>query len=204
MESYVAEFSQQKFTALLRDPIESEGRVRIAGGVSRWDTQPPYASTMVVADGELQLYYPEQSTLEIYDLGDRLEAMAASPVLEVGVLQEYFTLAESNWNADRTRLELVLLPRQEQMAESLEEVIVEVSSGPEPGETEAGDSPRTAADGDAPGAGALRKLEMTDVDGETTVLTFRQVGLNPQLDPESLRLEVPEGTTVVRPTEGAE
>ncbi|MEO1237397.1 MAG: hypothetical protein AAFX76_11475, partial [Planctomycetota bacterium] len=66
VESYAADFVQEKFTPLLREPIVSRGRVRIAGGTSRWDTEAPYASTMLIAGGELRLYYPEQNTLEVY------------------------------------------------------------------------------------------------------------------------------------------
>ena len=210
IESYRAEFTQQKFSPLLMDPIESRGRVRVSQGVSRWDTDSPHASTMLIEGGELKLYYPEQSTLEVYDLGDRLESMAASPVLEVGVLQEYFTLASARRDAEAGRLELVLLPRQEQMAESLEQVVVSVALAGEAVESASEGGADATSEGVvedggvAAGAGALRRLEMTDLDGETTVLEFHEIRLNPRIEAQSLKLELPEGTTVVRPVEGGE
>ncbi|MEL7087824.1 MAG: hypothetical protein AAGL98_05180, partial [Planctomycetota bacterium] len=68
--TYAADFRQEKFTPLLRDPIVSTGRVVMraekapGGGGSRWDTRDPYASTMIISAGQLRLYYPEQNTLE--------------------------------------------------------------------------------------------------------------------------------------------
>ena len=214
--SYRAEFTQQKFSPLLMDPIESRGQVRVAGDVARWDTESPHASTMLIQGGELKLYYPESSTLEVYDLGQRLESMAASPVLETAMLREYFELSSASRDEAAGRLELVLLPRQEQLAESLEQVVVSVALDAASAQAESdgapdgdgGDAQAQAdalpADGQAAGPGALRRLEMTDLDGETTVLEFRAIRLNPSLDAASLELEVPAGTAIVRPTEGAE
>ena len=181
VQTYSADFTQQKFTPLLRDPIESQGKVRIVPGFARWDTQPPYDSTMVVAGTELKMYYPQQNSLEVYELGDRLESLASSPVPQVEMLQEYFELESSAWNDDRSKLELTLTPKRDEMKDALVEAKVSF------------DAER----------GVLDRLEMTDADDETTVLTFREVQLNPEIDRSSLELEVPEGTQVVHPLEDA-
>ncbi len=113
VETYRADFKQEKITPLLRDPIESSGTIRVAGGVSRWDTLEPYPSTMMVAQGELRLYYPEQKTLEIYDLGERLDAMAASPIPNLDLLREAFSLEAVDRSDDAVKLRL--LPREEEL-----------------------------------------------------------------------------------------
>lgn len=181
--TYAADFRQEKFTPLLREPIRSTGRVRIAegenGGVSRWDTQAPYASTMLVANGELKLHYPEQRSLEIYALGDRLDAMAASPVPDLAVLRENFEIQEYGWTKGDQLLNLTFLPKSDAMREALEEITVDID----------------------PALGSMRRLSMTDLDGETTVMHFENIELNIELDAADLALDVPAGTKTTRPLE---
>ncbi|MEM1109383.1 MAG: outer membrane lipoprotein carrier protein LolA [Planctomycetota bacterium] len=179
VKTYVADFRQEKFTPLLREPIESTGRVRIAEGVSRWDTDPPYASTMLIADGELRLYYPEQQTLEVYGLGDRLDAMAASPVPDLAVLRQHFTIDASSWTKGNERYTLTMRPKSEEMTDALEEIAVDIDAA----------------------LGTMRRLSLTDLDGETTVMHFDNIRLNVDLDTEELALEPPAGTKIVRPLE---
>ena len=182
IDTYRAEFTQRKFTALLREPIESTGEVRIAGGVSRWDTRDPDASTMLIHDGTLQMYYPAQRTLEVYDLGDRLDQMAASPVPDVDTLRQNFVIESLEALGDEGGLAVTLLPRdpESEVAEAIDSVEVVID----------------------PERACLTKLSVTDLDGETTELTFEHIELNPELDAASLELDVPEGTNVVHPLEG--
>ncbi len=186
IDTYRADFVQEKFTPLLRDPIESAGQVRMAGGISRWDTREPYPSTMLIRAGELRMYYPRQQTLEVYHLGDRLDAMAASPVPDLAELRRHFAIetfheTDAEGDPEEAALYVSLRPRTEEMREAIESVEVELDA-------------RRAT---------LRKLTITDVDGETTALTFSGAEINPQLDAAALELEVPEGTRVVHPLEGA-
>jgi outer membrane lipoprotein carrier protein len=180
VQTYRAAFEQEKFTPLLREPVKSQGQVRLAGGIARWDTDEPYASTMIAQGSELRLYYPDQQTLEVYDLGDRMDQLAASPVPDLTRLREFFTLESIDENAEKAdRLDLLLLPRTDELAENLEEVLAQV-------DTE---------------KGVLSRIEVTDTNGETTVMTFSDIELNPQIEAEALKLEVPENTKVVRPLE---
>jgi len=179
IETYQADFVQKKFTPLLRKPIESKGVVRIAPGVARWDTAPPYASTMFIAAGELWLHYPEQKTLEIYELGDRLDTLAASPVPDLEVLQENFTVASWGWTKGNKLLTVTMLPKTDELKDAIEEVAVDID----------------------PALGTLRRLAITDLDGETTEMTFHHVKINLKLDPADLELDLPKGTKTVRPLE---
>lgn len=189
--TYAADFRQEKFTPLLREPIKSTGRVRIvegdgsggdasgSGGVSRWDTDAPYASTMLIDGGELKLHYPEQQSLEIYELGDRLDALAASPVPDLAVLRENFEIDSSGWTKGNELFSLTLLPKSDAMRDALEEITVDID----------------------PALGSMRRLSMTDLDGETTVMHFENIELNLDLDPADLALDVPPGTQIIRPLE---
>ena len=179
VETYRADFTQEKITPLLRDPIESSGTIRVAGGVARWDTLEPYPSTMLISEGELRLYYPQQQTLEVYDLGERLDAMAASPIPDLELLRESFSL--ESVERGNEAVSMLLLPREEELQENVSEVRVTID----------------------PSRGVLTGIEITDPDGDLTVLTFEEITLNPELSADELALEVPVGTKIVKPLEAA-
>lgn len=185
VETYQAAFTQEKFTPLLVKPIVSQGTVRIVGRRSRWDTVEPYPTTMLITGGGvLQMYYPQQKTLEIYELGDRLDAMAASPVPDLGQLRQSFRIDAVSQVAGEDDapplLRVELIPRNDDLEKAIESVTVLLD----------------------PARALLTQLEVTDVDGETTLLRFTDVQINPPLDAAALDLQVPEGTTIVRPLEG--
>src|SRR6185437_5870437 len=92
--SLSADFEQKKFTALLRKPLISGGRVRVKGATMRWDTQRPDPNVMVVTDKEFQLYYPAQKTVEIYPLDQKLAQLAASPLPRLAVLKDRFSFTQ--------------------------------------------------------------------------------------------------------------
>ena len=187
--SYRARFEQKKFSPLLRDPIVSRGVVQMANGVARWDTEPPHATTVVMSGDTLQIYYPDQQTLEVYELGANiggagLTAIATSPVPDLRVLREHFDL--DTWGfvqdaQDNPRLALTLVPRSDSMREALEDVYVTVD----------------------PATGHLASFRITDLDGEATELTFINPETDVAIDPASLAFTAPPGTTVVRPLEAA-
>ncbi|MEM7626681.1 MAG: outer membrane lipoprotein carrier protein LolA [Planctomycetota bacterium] len=174
--TYRATFDQEKLSPLLREPIRSRGRVRIADGVSRWDTNPPNASTMTMREGELRIYYPQQYTLEIYELDNPKFRLAMSPTPDFTFLREHFTIKELHQSGEH-RLEVVLDPADEDFAEAIEQVQVMVDRE----------------------LGGMQMIAVTDVDGETTTLRFRDIELNPDIDPQDLVLAVPEGTKLVKP-----
>lgn len=175
--TYRAAFTQNKYSPLLNEPIVSTGRVQMAGGVARWDTDPPHPTVMVLHQGALHLYYPQQQTAEVYDLGDRLDTMATSPVPDIAVLSLHFE--PQHWNAGdgEDLFEMTLAPKSPAMRDAVELVEVAVD-------------PRT---------GTLDRFTLTDLDGEITEMIFINVELNPELDPEALKLDLPAGTRVVRP-----
>ncbi|MEE9403292.1 MAG: outer membrane lipoprotein carrier protein LolA [Algisphaera sp.] len=185
-DTYRARFTQHKTSPLLRDPMVSEGVVQMSGGLARWDTQPPHATVMLLGNDELQLYYPDQETLEIYPLSDSqtadappqgLAAMATSPVPDLPVLREHFELTHWGWIKGNEQITLTFIPRDASMREAIETVGVIV------------DAKR----------GVLHQFTLTDLDGEVTQLTFHDIELDPDLDAKSLELTVPTNTHIIRP-----
>jgi hypothetical protein len=183
-----ADFRQEKFTALLKRPLVSGGTVRMTRTTVRWDTQKPRPSAMLVRGGELKLHYPEQSLLEVYQVQRRFRDIAASPVLRLPMLLKHFTphriaSADLDPAADAARhLALRLAPREESIKGHLRDlrVLLEAESG------------------------NVVKVEMTDADGERTVVTFSRVRYNTGMKDAELELQVPPGTTVSRPLQAVE
>jgi len=186
--SMVAHFQQEKFTALMRKPIVSSGTIRIKGSMMRWDTTEPYPSTMLFSDREAKIFYPNPApgTLEIYSLDQRMAEMAASPLPRLKILKETFTFAQipvhdMDANAKSEGfLALRMTPREPSLKEHVQEVRVLLDAQ----------------------AGYIVRAEMTDADGDRTVLHFSQIKLN--VDPGKLELTVPAGTKIVHPLEGLE
>lgn len=181
-------FRQEKHTPLMRKPLVSSGLIRVKGSVMRWDTEKPAPSIMRIDDKELRLYYPADKTLEIYRLDQQMARMAASPLPRLNILREHFDFAELPLSemlpkGDAARyLALRMSPRDASLRQHVREIHVLLDL-------------QTAC---------MSRMEMTDADGDLTVLTFEDVKLNTGLDDKDLRLEAPSGAKVVRPLEAME
>lgn len=184
IKSLTASFDQQKFTALLRKPLESSGRIRIEGAVIRWDTAQPEPSVLFIDGREVKVYYPNQKTLEIYPLDKRLADLAASPLPRLDVLKERFNIEQipvadlDKSAAADDFLALRLTPNDESLAEHVKQVRVLLDIH----------------------KACIMKAEVTDGDGDRTVLSFKDVQVN--ADVGDLSLVVPPGTAVSHPLEG--
>jgi outer membrane lipoprotein-sorting protein len=184
IKSLSAHFEQQKFTALLRKPLESNGRIRIKGPVIRWDTAQPEPSVLYIDQGEARVYYPNQKTLEVYPLDKRLADLAASPLPRLDVLKERFSIEQipvedlDKSGAGKDLVALRLMPKDASIAEHVKQVCVLLDIG----------------------KAYIMMAEVTDSDGDRTVLSFKDVQLN--VDVGELALVVPPGTAVTHPLEG--
>jgi outer membrane lipoprotein-sorting protein len=184
IKSLSASFDQQKVTSLLRKPLDSAGRVRIKGSIVRWDTSQPEQSVLLIDQGEAKVYYPTQKTLEIYPLDKKLADLAASPLPRLDVLKERFAIEQipvaelEKSAAGKAFIALRLTPKDPSLAEHVKQVRVLLDV-------------RQAY---------IMKAEVTDGDGDRTVLSFKDVQLN--ADVGDLSLVVPPGTAVTHPLEG--
>jgi outer membrane lipoprotein-sorting protein len=183
VEDLTAEFEQEKFTAILKKPLVSSGRVLVKGGRTRWDTTRPRKSVLVIDEQELKLYDPEAGTLEIYPVAGGLSRMTASPVPRLSAVREQFTIermdpAELDDRATVTSaLALRLTPTDPEVKEHVTGVRVLIDR-----ET-----------------GCASVVEVTDADGDRTVIRFKKLQLNTGLEEDKLELQVPPGTTISRP-----
>jgi outer membrane lipoprotein-sorting protein len=184
--SLAADFEQRKYTALLRKPLVSGGKIRVKGATMRWDTDRPEKSVLLVTDKEARVYYPAQSTLELYTLDQRLGELAASPLPRLAVLKERFSFTEIpakelDDSVDPAKfLALKLTPTDPALREHVQDVRVLL---------------------DIAGAYMIR-AELTDADGDRTAIHFLNAKIN--ADVGEMDLKVPAGTKTVRPLEGLE
>jgi outer membrane lipoprotein carrier protein len=186
--SLSADFQQQKFTALLKKPLISSGSVRVKGSTMRWDTRQPQASVLLVNDREVRIFYPAPApgVVEVYNLDQRVGELAASPLPRLAVLKERFSFEQIPARQMDTAVDpnqylgLKMLPIEASLKQHVQEVrvLLDVS------------------------AGYILRAEITDADGDRTLLHFTNVKLNG--DVGDMELKTPAGVKVTRPLEGLE
>ena len=182
IQDFTSDFRQEKFTALLKKPLISSGKIRVSANVIRWDTQKPEPAVLYSDGREVRMYYPGQKLLEIYTIDQRLGDLAASPLPRLSTLRQHFTIERSEGKAfkpskDRQTLALRLVPREETLREHVAHVDVLLDSE----------------------AAHILELEITDADGDRTHVTFSNVRLDTGVTPADLELSVPADTTISRP-----
>jgi outer membrane lipoprotein-sorting protein len=198
-----ATFIQKKFTPLLRKPLLSAGTVRVKGTLMRWDTTRPEESIIAVGQGQLEMYYPSQKVLEVYQLDQQMGQLAASPLPRLALLRQYFSIERAEaapllkaWHEDvappdhpataqaeaHHYLALRLTPIDPALQRHLNQVLV-------------------LMDLDYP---CILRAEMAAAARERTVLSFSDIHLNTGLKEAQVTLHVPPGTTISHPLAGME
>lgn len=187
-----ARFSQKRYSPLLKKPIASSGIYRSIAGLARWDTQTPHDSAMVIQTDRLEIYYPDQNTLEVYPIEQRLGDLLASPQPDVDQWLASFKLGQAmpealsepmreavgiKENADDYLL-ISLTPREEEIAKLIARLVVVVDKK----------------------TGLSRAMAWSSKDGgERTEIVFDRVRLNTQIKRADLLLDLPDTTKVVYP-----
>jgi outer membrane lipoprotein-sorting protein len=185
-----ADFEQKKFTTLTTDPLVSSGAVRACDDVARWDTQAPQPSVLYSNGREFRLYYPDQKLEEIYPVGASLSDMLSSPLPRFHALAAHFRIETADISAlsdlgnlphANHLLVVRLVPTDDSIRQHIQEVVL-------------------AIDSDQATALAMRTV---DADGDRTDVLFRHVKMNTGMKAGDLDLQIPAGTTVSHPLEGA-
>jgi outer membrane lipoprotein-sorting protein len=176
-------FRQEKFTALLKKPLVSEGRIRMKGPVVRWDTESPDPGVLYSDGREIKVYYPKQSTVEIYPIDRRLSDLAASPLPRLAALRQHFRIKPLKSATDRSApLEISLTPTDEYLAQHVDEVRVTLDVA----------------------AARVTRVEILDADGDRTLIRFTDVRTDTGIKDHELDLSLPPNTKVSRPLDGAQ
>lgn len=186
-----ADFEQRRHTLLLKKPLVSKGTVLTKGGGSgagvggrvRWDTTEPRASSMVIGDGEIRMYYPADKLVEVYPVGEGFKDLAGAPLPRLSVLKERFEVAAIGAkemgvaSVASNEVAVLLTPRSAELRKHVASVKVLI------------DESRPAA----------TKVVMTDPEGEETEILFTNIRLNAGVKDDEVVLKLPEGVRVSRP-----
>lgn len=186
-----ADFEQRRHTALLKKPLVSKGVVltkAAAGGNAsegrvRWDTAEPRASSMVIGDGEIRMYYPADKLVEVYPVGEGFKDLAGAPLPRLSVLRERFEIAAIGAkemgvaSVSANEVAVLLTPKSAELRKHVASVKVLI------------DESRPAA----------TKVVMTDPEGEETEILFSNIRLNAGVRDEEVVLKLPDGVRVSRP-----
>jgi outer membrane lipoprotein-sorting protein len=182
-----ADFEQQKFTAMLKKPLVSSGTVAVRGAAMLWKTRKPEPSELQIDQREVRIYYPEQKTIEVYQVQQKLGQLAASPLPRLAVLREHFSFApiavlELGERDDTKFFAVRMQPADEELREHVESVRVLL------------DAQR----------GLIVRLEMRDSDGDRTLISFANVKTNAGLRDDDLKIAAPADVKVTRPLAAVE
>jgi outer membrane lipoprotein-sorting protein len=158
----------------------------VKGSVVRWDTAKPEPSVMRIDERELKLLYPKQAVIEVYPIAEDMRRMTASPLPRLAAIRsEFFVAGVSAKDLDATASDesaigLVLTPKAAALKEHVAtvKVLIDIASA------------------------CAKMVEITDPDGERTVIVFSKVRANAGLRDSELALDVPSGVKVVHPLEG--
>jgi outer membrane lipoprotein-sorting protein len=181
-----ADFTQQKFTPLLKKPLTSTGTILIKGSASLWTTVHPEPTVMRIDDKRLQLLYPRQKVLEVYATDQKMGSLAASPFPRLDVLKKHFSFAQlPTKDLDPTAREgetvaLRMQPLEPELRKHIDEVqvLLQVATG------------------------FVLKATTIDPDGDRVVLSFSNIRINGGVADRELELVVPQGVKVTHPLEG--
>lgn len=182
-----ADFEQQKFTALLKKPLTTRGKVFVRGSTMLWNTQEPEPNALQITDREVRIYYPHQKTIEVYRIQDKLGQLAASPLPRLETLQKHFDFepikVDEFGETDAQRFFAVkLTPIAKDLREHLDQVRVLLDAS----------------------SGLIARMELLDSDGERTAITFNNAKTNVGLTDEQLQIAAPPDVKLTRPLEAIE
>lgn len=178
-----ADFAQEKFSPLLRDPIQSSGTIRSKGSAQLWETSQPEPTRTRVDPERLQIFYVDRNTVEDYPIAGKLGSLAASPLPRLATLRERFTITADNGEGLQGSTEvadpvaLLLIPKEADVKQYVGQV-------------------RVLLDGER---GLLVAFELTDPDDERTLIRFTNLKTDSNLSDDALKLNAPAGATVVKP-----
>lgn len=183
IEDLTATFVQEKRSPLLRDPLVTSGEVRAVQSAMLWSSRGATPTIISIDSTLLRIYYVDQKVVEEYPVEGNLAAMAASPLPRLAALRESFSIEIDDGRGltdaavPRESIALRLTPNTDEMAENV-------------------DSVRVLLDADR---GVVLVFEVTDPDGEVTIMRFADIKTNVGLSAGDLTLKVPADVKIVRP-----
>lgn len=179
-------FTQRKHTPVLKKPMVSSGTFAIKGSRTRWETLEPRRSVITIDDRGLRLYYPDQKLVEIYEVGEDIRELAASPLPRLGKLRVHFDIERDRTIERPARqgaadlLGLELASRTDEMKRHIARIRVLIDTA----------------------VPVVRWMEIEDVDGERTEIELNNVEADAEVADAEVVFQAAPGTREVRPIRG--
>jgi outer membrane lipoprotein-sorting protein len=172
---------------MLKKPLVSSGTIYVRGAAMFWDIKEPEPTALQITATEVRLYYPQQKTIEVYQIQQKLAQIAASPLPRLSDLLQHFAfepLAISDLGAtDAAKyLAVKMTPIAPELREHVEQIRVLLDAT----------------------TGLIDKLEMTDPDGDRTLIKFSNAKLNVGLHDAQLQIQAPTDVKITRPLQAIE
>jgi len=178
-----ADFEQLKKTAMLKKPMISQGSLLCKGEKVLWRTTHPRKSDMLVSDGKVTIYHPQDELAEVYPMGSGFKDAAGGPLPKLSKLRENFEFTEidvqqmvigTGARDMKGRIAMKLTPKTEELKRHVASVRVLI------------DESIPCAD----------RIVIVDPEGDETELRFTAVRINVGLKDADLELKLPENTKI--------
>jgi outer membrane lipoprotein carrier protein len=184
VRSAEGEFQQTVIGESSRPPQQTAGKFAFSRpGKFRWEYESPYPQLLVGDGKRLWSWDRDLNQVTVRPLGNALGATPAAILFGQGELERDFNLVESAANdADEARLKLIWVearPRANAM-------------NAENGGMGGFQLIRFGFDGER-----LQRMALHDNFGQTTVVAFSRLRLNPRLDPGVFHFEPPSGADIL-------
>lgn len=177
-----AQFTQEKVSPILDQPLVSTGRVQVTPTLVRWETLGDDPTVMLVSEDQVQIYYPQLGVMEVYDVPAQARRFTLSPLARWSQLKKYFLIEPQPQPAQPpddppSSVVLRMVPKLDKLRRFVVEAMVRVDL-----------------------ASALaQKAVVCDPDGGRVVIEFSHIKTNQGLGDDQLRLVVPPSTEIRRP-----
>ena len=187
IKDLTADFEQQKFTAMLKKPLVTTGRIYVRGSEMLWNTRKPEPTQLQITSRDARIYYPSQNTIEVYQLQQKLSQIAASPLPRLADLMNMFTfeplpISEMGATDAAKFLALKMTPVSADLREHVDQVRVLLNAD----------------------TALIDSLEMRDPDGDRTVIKFTNPKINTGLNDADLRINAPADVKITHPLQAIE
>jgi len=178
VQSLTATFTERKDLSLLAKPVVSNGTFLYAKPARiKWEYSAPEPRVFLITEDRFVAYYPNQKRAEEVPLS-KLAGRRVFRVFGIGQssedLQKFFDLSQADPGDEKDCYLLVLTPKRRRVKDRLQLV-------------------RFWVDGKTY---LPRKLEYLESDGDSTLLSFANIRLNPEIAEGRFNVDIPKDVQI--------
>jgi outer membrane lipoprotein carrier protein len=178
VQSLTASFMEKKNLSLLAKPVVSNGTFLYSKPARiKWEYDSPEPRVFLITEDRFVAYYPNQKRAEEVPLS-KLAGRRVFRVFGIGQtaedLQKFFDISEADPGEEKGAYLLLLTPKRRRVKDRLQLVKFWVDAK----------------------SYLPRKLEYLESDGDSTLLTFTGIRLNPEIAEGRFNVEIPKDVPI--------